>query len=191
MGRAATKTMTVEEFFEWQKRQENLYELVEGVPVLYRGIEMMSGGSGTHDRVITNLIIAIGTQLGDGPCRPATADYAIRTKIKSLRRADVLITCDEVRPDVFESLDPRAVIEVLSPKNTGVAWQRKLDEYRRHAKLDYILLVDSRVWDVKLYTRTRKGWDEQDFGPEDAVQFAKLDCSIAIATIYNRTGLKA
>jgi Uma2 family endonuclease len=186
----ATRLMTVDEFLGWQQGEGALYELVEGVPVIYRGPEMMSGGSSLHDRIITNIIIALGNQLGDGPCRPATADLGLRTKIKSLRRADVLVTCDPPRADTYESIDPRMVVEVLSPSNTGVAWERKLNEYRRHGKLDYILLVDALVMDVKLYTRTQTGWDDSDFAlAGDSVTLPKLACTLTLAAIYRGAGL--
>jgi Uma2 family endonuclease len=185
MADALARLMTVEEFIAWQGSREELYELVEGTPVLYRDTEMMSGGSSMHDRIITNIIIALGNQL----CRPATADLAVRTKNKSLRRADVLVTCDPPSLDTFESLDPRIVVEVLSPNNTGVAWHRKLDEYRRHAKLEYILRVDSRLVDVKLYSRSPEGWEETDFAPDGTVAFTKLSCALSLSVIYRGTGL--
>jgi Uma2 family endonuclease len=191
MNHAAAKLMTAEQFFEWQKCQDGLYELVDGIPVLYRGAKLMSGGSSMHDRIITNIIVALDAGLGDGPCRPATPDLALRTRIKSLRRADVLVTCDEPRTDRYESDDPRMVIEVLSPSNSGVAWERKLNEYRQHQKLDYILLIDAQVVDVKLYRRTRKGWDDSDFADlADTVPLPKLSCELAVAAIYRRTGLE-
>jgi Uma2 family endonuclease len=188
----ADRVMSIDEFFAWQRGQDQLFELVEGRPLLYRGAEMMACGSSLHDRIITNLIIALGNQMGDGPCRPATADLALRTKIKSLRRADVLVTCDPPREDIYESLDPRMVVEVLSPSNTGVAWERKLAEYRRHPKLDYILLVDARVMDVSLYVRTPVMWDDSDYvRAEDVVDLPKLGCALSLAAIYRGTGLEA
>lgn len=190
MADAATKLMTVEEFLDWQRGQQELFELVDGMPALYRGAEMMAGGSALHDRIITNIIIALGNQLGDGPCRPATADLGLRTRIKSLRRADVLVTCEPPRDDTYEATEPRMVVEVLSPSNVGVAWERKLNEYRHHAQLDYILLVDARVMDVKLYTRTTTGWDDADFaGESDAIRLSVLGCTLPLAAIYRGTGL--
>lgn len=192
MADAAAQLMTVEQFWDWQKNQDTLFELVDGIPVAYRGTEMMSGGSSLHDRIITNIIIALGNQLGDGPCRPATADLALRTKIKSLRRADVLVTCDPPSGDVYEAVDPRMVVEVLSPSNVGVAWERKLVEYHRHATLDYILLVDARVIDVTLYTRTPADWDDTDYTKlADTVALPKLVCMLPLAAIYRGTGLEA
>ena len=73
-----------------------------------------------------------------------------------------MVTCDPPRRDAYEALEPCLVVEVLSPSNTGVKWDRKLNEYRRHEALDDILLVDSEVVAVKLYARTASGWDDVD-----------------------------
>ncbi len=186
MAYAAETLMEVDEFFAWQARQEKRYELVDGVP-----IEMMTGASSMHDLVVTNMIALFKGQLRGGPCRPTTADIAIRTRIRSLRRADVMVTCDPPRRDVYEALEPRLVVEVLSPSNTGVKWDRKLNEYRRHEALDYILLVDSEVVAVKLYTRAASGWDDVDADSlKDSIELPKLGCVLTLAEIYEGTGLE-
>jgi Uma2 family endonuclease len=195
MTDAAAKLMSVEDFVFWQQSQEHLDELVEGAPSLYRGpkaaAEMMAGGSSLHDWIITNIIIALGNQLGEGPCRPATAALGLRTNIRSLRRADVLVTCEPPSSDTYEAIEPRMVVEGLSPSNVGVAWERKLNEYRRHGKPEYILLVDARVMDVKLYARTAAGWDDADFADAgDEVALPALGCSLTLAAIYRGTGLE-
>jgi Uma2 family endonuclease len=115
--------MTVEEFLVWQQGLEDRYELVAGMPV-----KMMTGASTAHDCIVVNVIMALGQQLRGSPCRPATAAVALRTKIRSVRRGDVVVICDPPRPDTFEANDLRLVVEVLSPSNKGLDWLRKLDE---------------------------------------------------------------
>ena len=187
MTTSAHKLMSLEEFFDWQARQQTRYELVEGVPV-----EMMAGASSAHDFIVTNLIIDLGNQLRGSGCRPATADLGIRTKIRSLRRADVLVTCDTAEPNVYEAINPRMVVEVLSPRNTGVHWERKLKEYRRHPKLEFILLVDSRVVAASLFIRNERGWDDAAIDGDqasDAFDLQSLGCRLTLAEMYRDTGL--
>ena len=69
--------MSEEEFFAWQEKQERLYELVDGLPVL--PLKMMTGASQAHDRALVNIIAALGNQLRGGPCRPTTDILAVRT----------------------------------------------------------------------------------------------------------------
>jgi hypothetical protein len=70
MADAATRPMTTDRFLGWHKHQATLFELADGVPVDYRGTETISGGGSPHDRIVTNIIIALGNQPGDGPRRP-------------------------------------------------------------------------------------------------------------------------
>jgi len=68
--------MTQDEFFAWQERQDQGYELVDGVPVL--PMKMMTDASQAHDRVVVNIIGSLHRQLRGTPCRPTTDDLAVR-----------------------------------------------------------------------------------------------------------------
>lgn len=185
MAGAALRLMEADEFLVWSARQEARYELVEGVPV-----EMMAGASRVHDKIVINLIVSLGRQLRGTPCGPTTADIALRTRIRGVRRPDVMVTCDPPRSDIYEALQPRMAVEVLSPSNKGVAWDRKLREYRRHEALQYILLVDSEIVGVTLYERTPDGWNDIDLDRlVDAVELPGIGCRLTLAEIYDETGL--
>ncbi len=186
MTTTAQKLMTAEEFHTWQRNQEDRYELVDGVPIIMRDpITMMAGASSQHDRITSNVLIALGNQLDGSPCWPATADLAIRTKIRSLSRADVLVTCDEPKLDVYEAQEPRMVVEVLSPSNKGFAWQRKIEEYRQHAKLVYLLIVDSEQEQALLISRSGEVWTPTEFqGREGIIELAAIGCQLSMAAAY-------
>jgi len=185
MSIAAEKLMEVDEFFTWQQRQEKHYELVDGVPT-----EMMTGASGLHNQIVTNIIALLKDKLRGGPCRPTTADISVRTRIRSLRRPDVTVNCAPPRADVYDAREPRMVVEVLSPSNKGLKWTRKLNEYRRHEALDYILLVDSETVGATLYSRSGAGWDDADADRlADVIDLPKLNCRMTLAEIYEGADL--
>ena len=94
MAEAKQKTMTVEEFFEWQEHQDQNYELRYGVPVLCA--KAMTGASELHDRVTVIVIIALGNRLRGKPCSPRTDDKSLKTHVGT-RRPDVTIECG--KPD--------------------------------------------------------------------------------------------
>ena len=185
MAGAALRLMEAEEFLLWCLDKDARYELIEGVPV-----EMMAGASAVHDRIVVNIISLLHAQLRGGPCHPATADLAVRTRIRSVRRPDVTVTCDPPRGDVYDAQQPRMVVEVLSPSNVGVAWDRKLREYRRREGLDYILLIDAKLVAATLYLRNDGGWDDQDFERlSETIELSRIGCRLAMADIYEATGL--
>ena len=144
MAETASRLMTPEEFFRWQLDQEDLYELVDGVPV--KMLKMMTGASSRHDLVVVNLIALLRAQLRGSRCRPTTDDIALRTKIHSVRRPDVAVECGPFVRDAYESREPKFVAEVLSPSTTDIDRFRKLEEYKRHPSLVYILLLSRCAW---------------------------------------------
>jgi Uma2 family endonuclease len=180
----ALKTMSVEEFLVWQVDHEDRYELVDGFP-----IKMMSGASDFHDGVVTNVIAALRQQLRGKPCNVGTADLAIRTRIKSIRRSDVVVNCAP-RKGVYEAEQPRLIMEVLSKSNTGVEWHRKLEEYRRLKELRYLLIVDSQLQAATLYTRTETDWLAEDAdGLDHTFELPEIECSLSMRDIYEELDL--
>ena len=180
MANVGSQAMTVEEFFEWQLGREDRYELAAGTPV-----KMMSGVSNFHDTITVNVISALGPQLRGTPCRVATADTSVRTNIRSTRRPDVIVTCDPPQLRSYEARSPQLVVEVLSPDNTGVRWQRKLEEFRRREGLSYILLIDSQQMGATLLTRAGSSWESTDYDDLAAVvDLPGIGCQLAMADAY-------
>ena len=186
MAETAQKLMTVEEFFVWQQDQDERYELVDGVPIILADpVTLMTGASSQHDRITSNILIALGNQLDGSPCWPATADLAVRTKIRSLRRADVVVTCDEPRLDVYEAQEPRMVVEVLSPSDRFLPWFRRNEEFRQHSKLVYLLLVDSESSQATLIARSGGTWAPTDYdGDGGVIELPEIGCKLAMASVY-------
>lgn len=180
MAQSAAKRMTADEFFVWQQQHEERYELVEGAPV-----KLMAGASEVHDTIVTNIIASLHQQLLGTPCRPATADLGLRTKIDAVRRPDVTVVCSEPHPDSYEARNPRLAVEVLSPSNRGIPWHRKLEEYRRLDDLRYILLVASDAEQATLIRRDEQGWtsDELD-GRASIVELPSIGCRLRLSDAY-------
>ena len=110
-----------------------------------------------HDRATVNIIVSLGNQLRCKPCRPMTADIAIRTSIKGLRRPDVMVECAPLIPDTYEVREPKLVVEVASPSTTSIDQTRKVEEHKRHTTLAYILLVETLTPQALLLPAGR-GW---------------------------------
>ena len=183
MNQAAHNLMSQDEFLLWCLDQEARYELVDGVP-----IEMMTGASNRHDQIIINIIAVLHGQLRGTPCRPATADIAVKIRRNSVRRPDVTVTCDPPLPDTYDAEKARMVVEVLSPSNRGVAWQRKLEEYHARDGLSYILIVESEKAGALLIHRENDEtpWDEETFETMDqTIPLPHIGCHLTLADIYD------
>jgi Uma2 family endonuclease len=183
MADSVQRLMTPEEFFQWQLDQDDLYELVEGVPV--KMLKMMTGTSLQHDLVVVNLIIWLTEQLRGSRCRPTTDGVAVRTKIRNVRRPDVTVECAPLVRDTYKGREPKLVVEVLSPSTTNVDRVRKLDEYKRYPTLSYNLLIDTRAPIAAPYVRRDSDWEDFDFAGLDAV-IAPPDLAVrlTLAEVY-------
>jgi len=184
MADPAPRLMTPDVFFAWQLHQDERYELVDGVPVLRH--RMMTGSSTQHDQATVNIIASLHGQLRGSGCRPTTADIAVRTGIRGLRRPDVTVECADLVRDTYEAREPRLVVEVASPSTSAVDRTRKLEEYKRHPSLRCILLVETVLPQVLLYRRTDDGWAVEAFDGLDAVvALPEIGARLTLSDIYD------
>jgi Uma2 family endonuclease len=176
--------MTVDEFFAWQAKQDKLYELVDGIPVL--PLKMMTGATQAHDRTVVNIIASLHTQLRRSPCRPTTDDLVVRISDRTVRRPDVTIECGEGNRRDMAVVEPRAVIEVLSPSTMSFDRFRKLPEYQSVPSMDHILLVDTELPRIDVWSRESDGsWRTLRYDGLDAkLELPAVGASLALADIY-------
>jgi Uma2 family endonuclease len=188
MAEPQRRLMTPEEFFAWQLDQEDRYELVDGIPVPLRG---MTGASNAHDAVAVNIIISLGNQLRRGPCRVATADTAVRTSIRGIRRPDVTVECAPIDPKSYEAHAPKLVVEVLSPSTRQMDRIRKVEEYKRLPTLTAIMLVEPRVANVLVLRRDGAEWrDEAYAGTDSVVPLPEIGASLTLRDVYEGVPLE-
>jgi Uma2 family endonuclease len=182
MAEICQKKMTVEEFFEWQQRQDRNYELVDGVPVLT--VKAMTGATDRHDSVTVNAIVSLGNQLRGKPCRPRTDDRSVRT-FRGIRRPDILIECGKPDSRSMEAADPRIVIEVLSPSTTRYDRFQKLEEYKLLAAVKVILLVDTEAPRVTVWRRGEAGWhNHEEKGLDATIDLPEVEAALPLSELY-------
>ncbi len=182
MAERQPKKMTVEEFFEWQQRQDKNYELVDSVPVLLP--KAMTGATARHDTITVNAILTLGNQLRGTPCRPRTSDQSIVTS-RGTRRPDVSVECGKPEDHSMSASDPRVVIEVHSPSVSQYDRFHKLEEYKRHPAIKVILLVDSEAARVTVWRRQEDEWDYTEVvGLEAVIDLPEIEADIPLSELY-------
>jgi Uma2 family endonuclease len=180
MAEPDLQRMSEQAFFAWQEKQERLYELVDGLPVL--PLKMMTGASQAHDRAQVNIICALGNKLHGGPCRPTTDILAIRTSDGSLRRPDIAIECGQGGRRDMTVKEPRVIVEVLSPSTMSFDRFKKVVEYQTIPTVTHILLVDTEVPRIDVLSRYAGGtWT--------STRYEGLDAKIELPTIKASLGL--
>jgi Uma2 family endonuclease len=187
------KMMTADEFLVWCLDQDEKYELVDGIPVLLHGepLNGQSGASADHDIIVVNIIVALGTRLQGKPCRPSTSDLAVRTSIKKIRRPDVTVECGPGGRQTYESRNPLAVFEVLSPSTRQTDMLIKIEEYKRHPTIQTVVIVEQDIMDVLVCHRDQ-GWDPVPLkAPGDVVRLPGADAALTLSEIYRGVTLGA
>lgn len=181
--------MTAEEFLVWQGEQDRNYELVDGIPVL--PAKAMTGASQRHDTITVNVLITLGNQLRGKPCRPFTDDISVRNPSGNIRRPDILVDCGR-NDRSTEAVDPRVVIEVLSPSTMRFDRLMKVEEYKEHPSISTILLIASETTEIIAWRRDdQRLWTSRILrGLAGSILLPEINAEIVIADIYEDTGLR-
>ena len=100
--------------------------------------------------------------------------------------ADLTVECADLDRNAYESLQPRLVVEVLSPSTTSIDQILKLDEYKRHPTLSYILLVETAEPIATLYARGEGGdWESTNYaGLEAGIDLPDIAATLTMAEMY-------
>src|SRR5260370_3357982 len=148
MTDAASRRWQLEEFFAWQERQPERYELVDGFP-----IRMMAGAKNVHDDIVVNVLAELRNQLRAGGCRPFTTDGSVETKPGQIRRPDVGVDCGRRDPNATKATSPRVVVEVLSPTTRDFDTIGKLEEYKLIDSLARIVVIEPNAPEAIVWVR--------------------------------------
>jgi Uma2 family endonuclease len=180
--------MSPTEFFAWQERQTERYELVGGRPV-----RAMTGATRRHDKVVINAIAAFHGRLRGTPCVPSTADIAVVSLNENVRRPDMTIDCSPMDPLSHQAPSPVLVLEVLSPSTSAIDRLEKLEEYKAIGSMAYILIAEPGIPRVLLYTRGDDGgWTSMShIGLDTELSFPRLGCTLPLLELYDGVPLTA
>ena len=126
MSDPVSKPWTIDQFFAWQSRQTERYELVSGFPV-----RMMAGARNVHNDIVINILAELRARLRGSGCHPFNGDGSIETLPGQIRRPDAGADCGQRDPNAFQAALPRMVAEVLSPTTRDFDTFEKLTEYNK------------------------------------------------------------
>jgi Uma2 family endonuclease len=175
-----------EEYLAIERGAEYKSEYVDGV------MYAMAGGSERHNLIAANLIIAIGAQLRDRPCRIYPSDLKVRVPdSKRFFYPDVSIVCGEVRfaddeRDVV--LNPVVVVEVLSDSTAAFDRGKKFQSYQQIESLREYLLVSQDEYVVEHFLRQDDGhWlYTKAGGLDEAIALPVVKCRLALSDVYSK-----
>ncbi|MCA9684199.1 MAG: Uma2 family endonuclease [Myxococcales bacterium] len=147
----------------------------------------MSGASLAHNCIVANLVRRLGERLDGTPCRALPSDMRVHIPAREAYvYPDVTVICG---PPELESndvlLNPRTIIEVLSPSTAAFDRTDKFAGYRSIQSVQEILFVSQSAAQVECYVRQASGsWLMSEYGSEDNIPLEMLTSPLPVAQIY-------
>ena len=107
----------------------------------------MPGASTNHNRIFSNLFIAIGNKLNGKPCEPFGSDMRMLIPKNSLFTYPAIsIYCNGLNQSNVDSesfIEPTVIIEILSPLTKDYDRGHKFELYMDIPTLSEYILIDS------------------------------------------------
>jgi Uma2 family endonuclease len=161
----------------------------------FRDGEMVeiSPASYEHSLIKTNLIGEIGSALRGTSCRVLASDLRVRINQKPVvLYPDMSVVCGPPRFDPQDArnmtiLNPRVVIEVLSPSTEAYDRGVKFNHYREIESFEEYVLVAQDQPSVETYLRQQSGGSwllTPTSGLSSSVRIQCLDVTISLSEIY-------
>ncbi len=185
MSAQSQPRLTPEQYLESERAAEFRSEYYCGQ------IYAMAGGSYQHAQIVGGLVREFGNALKKRPCAVVPTDLRVRVSPDSYTYPDVVVICGDPRfadnqKDTL--LNPTLIVEVLSPSTEAYDRGFKFAQYRTVESLEEYVLVAQAEPRVEVFRRQRDGhWLlSEAFGLESVCRFDSLDCSLALADIYDK-----
>jgi Uma2 family endonuclease len=175
--------LTVEEYLRFEAAAETKHEYVAGE------VYAMTGVTRRHARIVTNLVIRLGSAARGGPCEVIAVDVKLRAAADRIYYPDLMILCTPGRDDDLVLDDPCLVIEVTSPSTARIDRGEKLDAYRGLASLRAYLIVDHRRRRVERHWRTAGEWRRSEVTDEGRVPLPCPEMELTLDDIYEGVDL--
>ena len=184
---------TVEEYLTFERTTEERHEYLDGL------IYAMAGESPNHGHICTNLTISLGTGLRGTPCAIFSKDTKVRsgpdqaqTRQGLWSYPDLVIVCGTPQyHDQYQDvlLNPRVVIEVLSPSTERFDRGEKWERYRTWLPSleEYLLVAQDRPCVEHWHRHGGATWQADLLeGIEATLVLASIGCQVPFADLYDR-----
>jgi Uma2 family endonuclease len=177
--------MTMEEYIEFDKNNEGRWEYFDGE------VFDMAGGTMNHSRIIKNMLTALENKLKATRCEALPSEMRLKVpKALPYRYPDVVVVCGEPIIEKIQGqemlVNPRLIIEVLSPSTARYDYSAKFIAYQSIESFQEYLLVSQDRPHIIQYVRRPDGlWLRRDIeGLENLVAFTSVDCELTLSEIY-------
>jgi Uma2 family endonuclease len=148
----------------------------------------MSGASLAHNQIVGDLVRHLGNALAGSGCRPLPSDMRVRVPPRGRYvYPDVTIVCGPPALDGEKDilLNPKTIVEVLSPSTVAFDLGDKFVAYRSIPGLDEIVFISQHQRRVECYTRQADdSWVLREYRDDGALVLSVLAAPLALRLVY-------
>ena len=181
------RTMTVEEYFQFEEGSQVRHEYVSGE--LYA----MSGATFRHSILALNVGTRLHAAAGDGPCSVVMNDMRVQVSHDVYYYPDVVVICAPMAQLDITAIEPCVVVEVTSPSTARIDRGEKLTAYKQVSTLRAYVIIDHRRRRVERHWRIASddAWQREEIVLEGRVRVPCVDTDVTLDEIYRRVDLAA
>jgi Uma2 family endonuclease len=188
MGLAKQLAVTsVGEYLRLESRAEQKHEYIDGE------IIAMAGGTARASFIAAKVIRHLGNVLEGKPCRVYTSDLRVRVARRAfLTYPDASVICGPVQFDPDDPagttvLNPRVIVEVLSPSTEAYDRGEKFKRYRRIASLDEYVIVSQDTPRIEVFQKARDGsWVLREFeGMRKTAALKSIRAKLPLSKVFS------
>jgi Uma2 family endonuclease len=167
--------MTLEEFLDWESRQELKYEFDGFQPVGMVGVTV------AHSLIQGNLLAL--SRLRGHRCRAHGSDVKIQVAGR-IRYPNAFIVCSPIERDATVVHDPVVVFEILSPGTSYTDRIEKNQEYRATRSIQQYVILEQARLAATIHRRVGENWLTDVLIAEGELAISELGFSVPLAEIY-------
>jgi Uma2 family endonuclease len=182
---APSPRMTAAEYLEWEPRQEQRYEYING------NIIAMTGGTIPHNDIAINLLTMLLPQVRASGCRINMADVKLCVNETGLYYyPDLMVSCHPQDLNARKFIQfPKLIVEVLSPGTADKDRTDKFTDYQGIPTLQEYLLISSEKISAECYRRGKgRMWLYYPYTNGDTIALESLGIMVSIEELY--TGIE-
>lgn len=179
------KLYTSAEYLEFERQSEIKHEPIDGE------IFEMAGTTRNHNRISTNVVRLLDTQMLERECIYSSDMRVKITATEKYTYPDVVaVFGEEVFEDLTEDalLNPMLIIEMLSKSTEAYDRGAKFEYYQTIESFREYVLISQEPFRVEQFVRkTKNEWLYLEFrNAEDVVKLNSINCELTLKDIYHK-----
>lgn len=186
LARPIRTRATPEEYLRYEYEAQERHEFRDGE------VTAMAGGTPPHSLITMNCGGSLWGRLSGSGCRIYDANLRVRSVQKALYTyPDLTIVCGEPQFDSLDTrrqtvINPKVIIEVLSPSSEGDDRGEKFDRYRGIESLAEYVLVSQTLPKLETFLRQQGGaWLYHCFeGLEAVAKLRSIEVDLPLAEVF-------